>query len=357
MKEILIQSSSHAYKVIIGERLRFELKNYLKKQYSSILIITDEKVGSLYLSDIRDTLSNENVFETIIPVGEQSKNIEEYYRLHTFALSNGLDRNSLIIALGGGVVGDLAGFVAATFMRGIDYIQVPTTILAHDSSVGGKVAINHELGKNMIGSFYPPTAVFYDVDTLSSLSDQEIRSGYAEIVKEALIQDSAMFHSLMNTNLSEMSSKKLQHYISFGIHVKAQIVENDEKEMGARKYLNLGHTLGHALEANLGYGALTHGEAVAIGLLFALHISEDISKKDLGFHTLYQWMDKNNYPLSIDKWDSEAIIQTMRSDKKTTNHQIQMVLLEDIGNPIVRVMKDEEIRNYLNTFYRKLVTK
>src|SRR5699024_9349766 len=144
---------------------------------------------------------SDQVFQVIISSGEQSKNIETYYKLQTEAIQNGLDRHSLIIALGGGVVGDLAGFVAATFLRGVDYIQVPTTILAHDSSVGGKVAINHELGKNLIGSFYPPRAVIYDVETLISLSRNEVRSGYAELLKEALISNKGFLNDVLQTEL------------------------------------------------------------------------------------------------------------------------------------------------------------
>src|SRR5690625_3186368 len=189
MNELTVHSSTNTYKVVIKEKVRFRINEYLLKKYSSILIITDDHVANLYLDDVKQSLTNYNVYSSVVPHGEASKTIKTYYSLQTDALKNGLDRHSLIIALGGGVVGDLAGFVAATFMRGIDYIQVPTTILAHDSSVGGKVAINHELGKNMIGNFYPPVAVLYDVETLNSLGKSEVRSGYAELIKEAFIAD------------------------------------------------------------------------------------------------------------------------------------------------------------------------
>src|SRR5699024_124658 len=163
-----------------------------------------------------------------------------------------LERESLIIALGGGVVGDLAGFAAATYMRGIDYIQVPTTIVAHDISVGGKVAINHELGKNLIGSFYAHKMVLYDVQTLQSFKHEDIRFGYAELVKEAIIADETFYRALQDTNLTKIDSFKLVAHLRKGIEIKAKIVEEDEKETGIRKYLHLGHTLGHALEAELG---------------------------------------------------------------------------------------------------------
>src|SRR5699024_9392483 len=169
-----------------GGELRFRLNNLITKGYSKILIVTEDVVGSLYLDDVLNSLSEAKTH--IIPSADASKSLDMYSQLLTYLFKHHLDRNGLIIALGGGVVGDLAGFVAATYMLGIDYIQIPTTILAHDSSIGGKVAINHELGKNMIGSFYPPVAVVYDVDCLTTLPASEVRSGYAELVKEAFIR-------------------------------------------------------------------------------------------------------------------------------------------------------------------------
>lgn len=355
MEEIHVQSISHSYSISIGERILSQLEQFLTKVYSRILIVTDEKVADLYLNMVEKNFPEEKIVSCVIPPGEQSKSIDSFYKLHTEALKKGLDRNSLIIALGGGVVGDLAGFVAATYMRGIDYIQLPTTILAHDSSVGGKVAINHELGKNMIGNFYPPRAVVYDVATLQSLKEKDIRSGYAELIKEALIDDEAFFHSMLKAELHKLSSKQLQEHILFGIKVKAAIVEADEKESGVRKYLNLGHTLGHAIEAELGYGSLTHGEAIAIGLLFALHVSENIYGIRLPFDDLYQWMKKNEYPLNSFSFNEEALINKMKSDKKTINNTIQMVLLKKIGTPATKEINDQDLKNYLQSFNQRVV--
>src|SRR5690625_2530025 len=225
MSQLTVQSSSHDYNIYIDDHIRYQLKQYLKKDYSSIMIVTDENVAKLYLNDIKKNFTNEQVFQVIIPNGEQSKDIDHYYKLQTEAIQNGLDRHSLIIALGGGVVGDLAGFVAATFLRGVDYIQIPTTILAHDSSVGGKVAINHELGKNLIGCFYPPQAVVYDVETLSSLPTHEVRSGYAELLKEALISNNDFLQKIMNTRVTSVSNDVLQEHLQEGIKVKAAIVD------------------------------------------------------------------------------------------------------------------------------------
>src|SRR5699024_11124204 len=173
MERVVVQSSSGSYPIYIGKHIRFQFDQLLPKSYSAILIISDEQVAPLYADDLIEQLSNCKVYVELISAGAASKNIHTYYELQTKAIQYGLDRQSLIIALGGGVVGDLAGFVASTFMRGIDFIQVPTTILAHDSSVGGKVAINHELGKNLIGSFYSPKMVIYDVEMLQTLSVKE----------------------------------------------------------------------------------------------------------------------------------------------------------------------------------------
>lgn len=355
MAEMVVKSSSHSYQITVGTKLRFRLEQYISQEYSTILIVTDEKIAQLYLNDVKENFSDKNMFTSIIPVGEKTKHIDYFYQLHTEAIQYGLDRDSLIIALGGGVVGDLAGFVAATFMRGIDYIQMPTTILAHDSSVGGKVAINHELGKNLIGNFYPPKAVIYDVDTLKSLSEQEIRSGYAELVKEALISDETFYHKIIETNLNKLTDKQLEDSLLQGMKVKAFIVEKDENESGERKFLNLGHTLGHALEANLGYGMLTHGEAVAIGLLFAIHVSQDIFNPHLPYAGLLKWLEENNYPLDTDLFDEEKLLTKMKSDKKAKNKTIQMVLLNEIGKPITQELEDQAIRDYLKSFKKRLV--
>src|SRR5690625_3498273 len=336
MAQLTVQSCSHEYNIFIGENIRHQLKQYIHKDYSSIMIVTDENVAKLYLHDIKGNFGSDQVFQVIIPNGEQSKDIDTYYKLQTEAIQNGLDRHSLIIALGGGVVGDLAGFVAATFLRGVDYIQIPTTILAHDSSVGGKVAINHELGKNLIGNFYPPTAVIYDVDTLQSLPKREVRSGYAEIIKEALIDDKTLFEELINLNIYEISPERLTKHLLKGIQVKAEIVERDEKEAGDRKFLNLGHTLAHALEAEFSYGKITHGEAVAIGLLFSLYVSGRLFKVKLPYTPLLQWLKVNEYPLDLETINITAIINHMKRDKKAISEHIQMVLLQSVGEPLTK---------------------
>jgi len=354
MDEIKIKSDSRDYPIYIGFNVGKSLDKLIKSKYSSVLIITDENVAKFYLEEIKSNLKGQRTFTKIIPPGEGSKNIGVYYEMQSYLIQSGLDRKSLIIALGGGVVGDLAGFVAATYMRGIDYIQIPTTVLAHDSSVGGKVAINHEHGKNMIGSFYPPRMVIFDTRYISTLPLREIRSGYAELLKEALIADKLFFEDLLKSSITSLMDEQIHEHIKKGILIKAAIVEKDEKENGLRKHLNLGHTLGHALEASIGYGKITHGEAVAIGLLFSLYVSERVFPVKLPFDSLLQWLIRNNYPLISQKTDINHLISLMKTDKKTINNSIQMVLLKKIGFPVVQSIRDEELVNYLKDFFDKI---
>src|SRR5690625_4355185 len=355
MKKIKIKASSHEYDITIGHGIRFEINELINDSYSSIMIITDEVIENLYLNDIKDTLNFDNITTYILPSGEAEKSINNYYKIHTRAIEAGLDRNSLIIALGGGVVGDIAGFVAATYMRGIDFIQMPTTILAHDSSVGGKVAINHELGKNMIGNFYAPQAVIYDVNTLESLPEHEIRSGYAEIIKEAFIANHSLLDTLLQVNLKQLSAAQLKNHLYEGIKIKANIVEKDEKESSIRKFLNLGHTLAHALEAELGYGKITHGEAVAIGLLFAIRVSEQQYNVQLPYDSLLKWLLKNGYPIFFEA-NIQSIIQLMKSDKKSQNKHVQMVLLHEVTKLVIEELNDDMLKTCLQLFKKELDT-
>ncbi|MCT2537383.1 3-dehydroquinate synthase [Aquibacillus koreensis] len=356
MEQLTIKSSTNKYPIFVGTKLRFKTQALIGKEYNNIMIITDSSVESLYLQDVVNSFSEDiKISYAVVAAGESSKDISNYYDLMTAAIKNGLDRHSLIIALGGGMVGDLAGFVAATYMRGIDFIQMPTTILAHDSSVGGKVAINHPEGKNLIGNFYPPQAVIYDVETLHSLSDKEIRSGYAEVIKHGLISDQLFFDQVRSFDITtKIKDEDLTEHILKGIAVKAKIVELDEKESNQRKYLNLGHTLGHALESELGYGQITHGEAVAIGMLFALQVSENIYNSPLPYKELYEWLDRNKYPFQLPSLSVETLLGRMKKDKKSRDLTVQMVLLKGVGQPTIETLDDELLSKYLDDFLREL---
>ncbi|WP_028783033.1 3-dehydroquinate synthase [Thalassobacillus devorans] len=358
MKQLSIQASNHLYKVQIGSGLRHSIGSLIEGSYPHVLIITDSEVAPLYLEDIKQSFSSTKVDTAIFPAGEQSKCMSQYEELLTACIENGLDRNSLVIALGGGVVGDLAGFVAATYMRGIDYIQVPTTILAHDSSVGGKVAINHTQGKNLIGCFYSPTQVLYDIETLRTLPFHEIRSGYAEIVKHGCLDNPELFKDVISRPLtSDIKEEVLVDHLLQGIAIKSAIVEQDEKEKGIRKYLNLGHTLGHAIEAESGYGSLTHGEAVAIGLLFAMYVSKEKLGANLPFMELYNWLERQGYPLdALQSLHSNRLVARMKKDKKSSAGIVNMVLLQQLGEPAMMELQEQELTDMLIHFQEEVMS-
>ncbi|WP_430510239.1 3-dehydroquinate synthase [Gottfriedia solisilvae] len=356
MEVIAVNTSSKQYNVCIG----FDILNGLQSmiegfspKVSKILIITDDHVAPYYLEEVKKQLSNFD--EYIIPSGEQSKSFTYYEKCLVKCFESKLDRNSLIIALGGGVVGDLAGFVAATYMRGIRFVQMPTTLLAHDSAIGGKVAINLPAAKNIVGAFYQPELVLYELNFLQSLPIKEWRSGFAEIIKEALISSKDNISWLMNQihHLENLDQHVIEKCVLMGIQVKNQIVSKDERESGIRAYLNLGHTLGHAIEAYLGYSKTTHGEAIAFGTLFAVYMSEQLFEVDLSFQELVQWFKQLNYPFYMDL-ETESIIQLMKQDKKNIDLKINYVLLKDFGKPILCELDEHVIKEQLNRFLTML---
>lgn len=356
MHKQTIQTSTNQYDVHVGPGVLSRMSEYLPGDYRRMLVITDSVIYPLYGKTLVTELAESaEVFVSVVPSGEASKSIEQYYQLLTDAIEHQLDRKSLIVALGGGMIGDLAGFVAATYMRGIDFVQVPTTILAHDSSVGGKVAINHPEGKNLIGNFYPPEAVLYDTDTLTSLPASEVRSGYAEVIKHGFIGDASLLEDVLHTDLTQpIEAERLADHLQKGIAIKAKVVEADEKEANVRKHLNFGHTLGHAIEAELGYGAITHGEAVAIGMQFALLLSETQSDVELPRRAFAKWMEDNHYPMQVGPLSAERLLQRMKKDKKSENATVQMVLLQEIGHPYVENIADEKLLGLLEKFIREL---
>ncbi len=356
METIAIQTKSKQYKVFIGSGVISGLQPFIKGKIpnvSSILIITDQTVGKLYLSTIKSELSDLKTAHFLVPSGEGAKTFDIYYDCLTYALEQKLDRKSLIISFGGGVVGDLAGFVAASYMRGIPFIQVPTTILAHDSAVGGKVAINHPLGKNMIGAFHQPEAVFYDTNFLGSLPLREKLSGFAEVVKHALIQDSSFYDWIRNNvaQIDDLSGNVLEQSLLRGIEIKGNIVTQDEKETGIRAFLNFGHTLGHAIEAECGYGKISHGEAVIIGMVFALKLSKEITGLVFDEQEFSSWLKEIGYRVSLpDGLSSERLLERMKQDKKSVGQKVRFVLLDETGRPSMHEIPDDILINSLLEF-------
>ncbi|CAG9608303.1 3-dehydroquinate synthase [Pseudoneobacillus rhizosphaerae] len=354
MEKISINTESKNYSVFIGHGVITELPLFLKSinQLSQILIVTDRQVSDLHLSGLMEMLKDFNCSTFITPIGEAAKTFDVYYQALGFALENKLDRNSVLLAFGGGAIGDLGGFIAATYMRGIRFIQIPTTILAHDSAVGGKVAINHPVGKNMIGSFYQPDSVFYDLSYLNTLSIKEKRSGFAELIKHSLLEDYSFYNSLTKDieSLENLNSEKLQALLSKGIKVKAKVVSKDEKELGDRAFLNLGHTLGHAIEAEVGYGKITHGEAVVIGMIFALRLSMEMLNLTFDLNGFTNWLHKLGYDTAIpSNLKTESLVKRMKQDKKAHKEEIRMVLLSNIGQPVLKTIPEDVILQSLKS--------
>jgi 3-dehydroquinate synthase len=356
MKELLIQTNSKEYPLYIGVDIIpncLEIFHRWERNPSTILVITDDKVGPFYIDDLTRSLQKyAPVHIKIIKNGEESKSFQSFFDCHSYALEKGLDRHSVIIAFGGGVVGDLAGFVAATFMRGIRFVQIPTTLLAHDSAVGGKVAINHPLSKNAIGSFYQPDAVLYDLKYLKSLPNSEWRAGFAELIKHSLILDKEFYPWLRQNvpNLNEINNEVLMQALLRGISVKASIVKEDETESGIRAHLNFGHTLAHALEAELGYGNISHGDAVAIGMIFAMEVSERVLSVTLPINEIKQWFKHIGYPNFPNFLSSNAVIERMKKDKKSVKGNIRMVLLKDIADIVITEVEDNLLLEILQQF-------
>ncbi|MFX3674709.1 MAG: 3-dehydroquinate synthase [Paenisporosarcina sp.] len=363
MKTISIETKEKQYFVHIGMNIFFNtLKQYAEqlKMADQIVILVDEKVAKLHMNQLLIPLQSivkANIHVYHVPEGEACKTVESYFNCHSFLLQKGCTRKSVLFAFGGGACGDLTGFVASTFMRGVPFYQFPTTILAHDSAVGGKTAINHPQGKNMIGSFYQPEAVIYDISLLKTLPFHEVRSGMAEVIKHALISDEQWLNELLSiTKLSNLSEQELMHHLVKGIQVKANIVKQDEFETSIRKYLNLGHTYGHAIETSTGYGKITHGEAVAIGLIYALILSEQFGNLSSGFaKKCFDYMTQIGFSFDhVTKHSYEDIFTLMMRDKKVTYGDIHFVLLNKVGEPFMKVISsevgnkaDQQLRNWV----------
>ncbi len=344
--KIRVNLADKSYDILIGEGQIASLQQFLaQKNYSKIFIITDENVAKLHLPRLRANMNGVQNFVFEITAGEKSKDFATLETLSEAILQNNIDRNSLIIAFGGGVVGDLAGFLASIILRGVDFVQIPTTLLAAvDSSVGGKTAINSRAGKNLIGSFYQPKLVICDLDFLQTLPDREFRAGYAEALKYGLIEDKEFFNFL-DKNLDKIFARDkdlLRQIIAKSCQSKADIVSQDEKENGVRALLNFGHTFGHVFEIETGYSnKLLHGEAVGIGMLMAAKMSTKLDMLDASQYEII----KNHITragLNIDlqalseNWNIDVLVQHLYKDKKTENGALTFILLEEIGKAVIK---------------------
>ena len=337
-KILNVELADKSYPIYIGSNL-LSSKSLLSDhiQGKQVMVVTNTTIAPLYLEKLKDALSDFNVESVVLPDGEEFKTLETLNKVFDALLKAKFDRSSTLVALGGGVVGDITGYAAASYQRGVNFIQVPTSLLSQvDSSVGGKTGVNHELGKNMIGAFYQPKAVIIDVDTLDTLSDQEYSAGMAEVIKYGLLGN-ADFFSMLETNIESIMARNKDLIIEIIFNSckdKASIVALDEFERGKRALLNLGHTFGHGIENAFGYGNYLHGEAVSIGMVMAAKLSMDeghLSNEDA--IRVESILSKADLPISIKKSiGSETLIEAMSLDKKSIDGKIRLVLLKALGD-------------------------
>ncbi|MCX7793686.1 MAG: 3-dehydroquinate synthase [Thermodesulfovibrionales bacterium] len=353
MNAVRVSLGERSYDILIGKGIIEKLVDFIhSKKYTFTAIITNDTLAGIY-KDLIERLRGElNAISIIIPDGEEYKDLLWFYYLHTKLLEKRFDRSSCLIAFGGGVVGDLTGFVASTYMRGIDYIQLPTTLLAQvDSSVGGKTAVNHPLGKNMIGTFYQPVLVIIDTDFLKTLPKREFRAGMAEVIKYGIIWDEGLFTFLneRNREISDLEPESLKKIIARSCEIKAEIVSRDEREEGLRAVLNFGHTIGHAIETVTGYTRFLHGEAIAMGMYGESFLA---SKKGLTDDSTVKkikdiLMLYGLKPSIPDDINGNSIFNAMLIDKKAKAGKIRMVLPEKIGRVIISEVDKEELLRVL----------
>lgn len=351
-QKLMVSLGERSYPIFVGDvgfsdpaKLAIGIAPFIRG--NQVAVITNETIAPLYLRQVLAALGSRQVDVFQMQDGESYKSLDTYTQAMNFLLENKHNRNTCLIALGGGVVGDLCGFVAATFQRGVDFIQVPTTLLSQvDSSVGGKTAVNHPVGKNMIGAFYQPLAVFADISVLTTLPDREYAAGLAEVVKYGVIYD-ADFFAWMEDNaqaLVQRNKAALSHIITRSCEVKAAVVSEDEREGGRRAILNYGHTFGHAIENLLGYGKLLHGEAISIGMVMAARLSVEFSglpREDC--QRIEKLLEQLNLPVSLEGLDlkSEDMIKAMSMDKKVVDGELRFIVADQMG--AVRVAADVSI--------------
>ena len=345
-----VELKERRYPIYIGEGLLKDETCYPLKKGDKAMIVTNPTVAQYYLETVTQTLEKIGcqVESVLLPDGEKYKTLESLNLIFTALLKHNHGRDTTIIALGGGVIGDVVGFAAASYQRGVHFIQIPTTLLAQvDSSVGGKTAVNHELGKNMIGAFYQPSTVIIDTLTLNTLPKREVNAGLAEVIKYGAILDYAFFEWLEAhiDELVALNQHSLQYCIARCCQIKADVVARDETEKGDRALLNLGHTFGHAIETHLGYGNWLHGEAVAAGIMMAAVLSEQLG--DLSFEDvarLEKLLARANLPtVSPDTILPDDYLPHMMRDKKVLAGKLRLVLLKALGQAYVATDTDKSL--------------
>ena len=341
MKKIFVKLGERSYPIYIGHNILLQpglLSDHITGK--EVLIVSNQTVAPLYLQLVLNSLNSHRCKSVILPDGEQFKNLDVLNEIFNTLLINRFSRQVTLIALGGGVIGDITGFAASCYQRGVPFIQIPTTLLSQvDSSIGGKTAVNHTLGKNMIGTFHHPKCVIADTNTLDTLDDRQLSSGLAEIIKYGLIKDSK-YISWLEQNIPALRAKNfsiLAEAIERSCLNKANIVADDELEHGIRALLNFGHTFGHAIETSIGYGNWLHGEAIACGMAMASDLSQRLGwleKKDV--KSIRDLLKSSGLPITTPQGMTEQqFINLMSVDKKIKNNKIHLILLRGIGNAII----------------------
>jgi 3-dehydroquinate synthase len=342
MRTIDVALGERSYPIHIGAGLLPKIAEFCEAfRATSIAIVTNDVLERLHLPAVAESFAGAGMRTTtvVVPDGESLKTLESWSGILDRLLAARLDRKSLLVALGGGVIGDLGGFAASAYQRGIPFVQVPTTLLSQvDSSVGGKTGVNHPAGKNMIGAFYQPRLVLIDTATLGTLPDRELRAGLAEVIKYGLIRDPAFFEWL-ERNIERLLLRDpdaIVHAIETSCRHKAEVVANDETEQGERALLNLGHTFGHAIEAGLGYGEWHHGEAVAAGSVLAARLSARLgwlTASDVA--RIERIFAKCGLPTDAPKLGPDRYLELMAHDKKSIGGKVRLILLRGIGDAVV----------------------
>lgn len=337
MKKLYVDLNSNSYNIIIGYDILKDIGAYIKNIFNGkkILIITDDNIENIYANKIKENLINLGYITKVFSFehGEKSKNLDTCKMAYDKLIDMKFSRSDLIIAVGGGVVGDLAGFVASTYLRGVKFIQIPTSLLAQvDSSVGGKVAVDLPQGKNLIGSFYQPKLVLIDCDVLNTLPSKFFNDGMGEIIKYSMIKDKNLYTKLLNFNNKDELLENIEDIIYTCCNIKREIVQNDEFDTGERMILNFGHTLGHAIEKVYGFDKITHGEGVCIGMNIISKISEKKALTVIGTQLqIKKILQKYDLPYNIELNKIDEIKEAIKIDKKNLNQKLNLILLKNIG--------------------------
>ena len=357
MNTLNVDLGDRSYPILIGRSL-LQNASVLERHIPArdVVLISNVTVAPLYAESVSKSLAAKRIVEVVLPDGEQHKTLANVSRILDVMVANRLGRDCAVVALGGGVVGDMAGFAAASYQRGVAFVQIPTTLLAQvDSSVGGKTGVNHPGGKNLIGAFHQPIAVIADTSTLNTLSPRELRSGLAEVIKYGLIRD-VEFFDWLDANLDRMLNRDpdaLAHAIRRSCEIKAEIVGRDEREQGERALLNLGHTFGHAIEAATGYKTWLHGEAVGAGMLMAAAMSRECGEMvSEDVQRLQTMLERVGLPIAAKEVSANTALENMQIDKKVQSGRIRLVLLRGIGTSYVTAdYPDTALRKTLTTHF------